>query len=288
VRFIDKPKADSPTGIWEANTSQAGSEPQLFAAGVTFYSANFSHRMILDGNVTRIERVDDGTQWTVPAGGRPVSISPGKKRIVWQIPNGEDVTPERRVTDIRTANLDGTDARSVMKVPRGGFGGWISDDAILVSSRDSLQSREEVLSAVSLATGEKTEMARVEKLRGAVLSAGGTWLAYYVTFSDDQTLNGLWVVRTDGTHRQQLSRDLFGSYRWRDDGRLLIVPFRPGAESHQMLEFDASRRSTRPLTDPSTLKFKITNNDWTVSPDGRKVAFVSSNDYDIWLLTLMD
>jgi len=42
------------------------------------------------------------------------------------------------------------------------------------------------------------------------------------------------------------------------------------------------------LTDPSTLKFKITNNDWTVSPDGRKVAFVSSNDYNVWLLTLMD
>jgi Tol biopolymer transport system component len=173
-------------------------------------------------------------------------------------------------------------------VSRGGFGGWISDDAIVISGRDSLRSREDVLTAVSLATGAKTELARVERLRGAALSPGGTWVAYYVAFNDNKTLNGLWVVKTDGTARRQLSRDLFGSYRWRDDGRLLIVPFRPGAESHQIVEFDAATGETRPLTDPSALKFKITNNDWTVSPDGRKVAFVNNDDYNIWLLTLMD
>jgi len=32
----------------------------------------------------------------------------------------------------------------------------------------------------------------------------------------------------------------------------------------------------------------IANGDWAVSPDGRHVAFVESQDRNIWLLTLMD
>lgn len=288
MRFIDRPETNSPAGIWEVNATQAEPAPQMFAEGVTFYSNNFTYRMSIDGRVTHLERVDDGTTSTIPTGGRPVSVSPGGTRVLWQVPNSENASPERRVMEIRTAKPDGTEVRSVMKASRGGFAGWISDDAILVSGRDSLPAREDVLTAVSLATGVKTELVRVERLRGAALSRGGTWLAYYVAFNDDKSLNGLWVVKTDGTVRHHLSPDLFGSYRWRDDGRLLVLPFTPGAESHKIVEFDPATGTTRSLTDPSNLKFKITNNDWTVSPDGRKVAFVNSADNNIWLLTLMD
>jgi len=287
VRFIDRPD-DDPAGIWEVSIEAIRSGPQLFAESVAFYSAGYRYRIIVEGRTTQIESVDDGSGWAVPTGGQPVSISPGGERIVWEVPNGEDVAVERRVTDIRSAALDGSNAHSVVTLPRGSFGGWISDDAILVSSRDSLQSREDVLHAISLPAGEKTELARTENLRGATLSGNGSWLAYYIALNEDRMLNGLWVVRTDGTARQQLRRDLFGSYRWRDGHRLLIVPFRPGETAHQIIEFDAETGMTRPLTDPAILPFKITNNDWTVSPDGRKVAFVSATDYNLWLLTLQD
>ena len=288
VRFIDKPDADTPAGIWEVNVETIGSGPQQFADGVAFYSPGYEFRITIDGTSTRIERVKDGSEWTIPNGGRPVSISPGRRRIAWEVRNGEDIAVERRVTDIRAANLDGSGARSVVTLPRGSFGGWISDDEILASSRDSLQSREDVLHAISLTTGKQAELARAENLRGTTLSGDGGWLAYYIAMNEDVSLNGLWVVRTDGTERQQLSPDLFGSYRWRDGDRLLIVPFRPGELAHQIIEFDATTGETRPLTDPAALPFKIVDNDWTVSPDGRKVAFVSAVDYSIWLLTLKD
>ena len=288
VLFIDRPNTDAPAGIWGVDIAQPEAQPQLIIDRINFYSADFSHRIILGDGVTSIERVADGTQWTVPARGRGVSISPGYERIAWQTTNGDNLPVERRVTDIRIANLDGTDARSVVKLPRGGFGGWISDDAILVTGRDSLQSREDVLYAVSLADGQQIELARGERMRGAALSPGGTWLVYYMVMQDDPTLNGLWLVRTDGSERRQLSRDLFGAYHWRDDSRLLIVPFRPGAETHELVEYDTASAQTRPLTDPATLKFKITSNDWTVSPNGQHVAFVSAEDQNIWLLTLMD
>jgi Tol biopolymer transport system component len=42
------------------------------------------------------------------------------------------------------------------------------------------------------------------------------------------------------------------------------------------------------VTDPAITPFKVANGDWTVSPDGRYVAFVESRDHNIWLLALPD
>lgn len=288
ILFIDRPDTSIPAGIWGVDIAQPDAKPELVINDVSFYSADFSHRIILGEGVTSIERVSDGTRWAVPARGRGISISPGYKRIVWQTANSSSLPLERRVTDIRTANFDGTDARSAIQLPRGGFSGWITDDAILVTSRDSLQSREDVYHAVSLIDGQQIELARGKYMRGAALSPGGTWLAYYLVMQDDPATNGLWLVRTDGSDRRQLSRDLFGSYRWRDDSRLLIIPYQLGAETHELVEYDTASGETRPLTDPGTLQFKVTNNDWMVSPNGRYVAFVSAEDQNIWLLTLMD
>ena len=288
VLFVDRPTPDAPIGIWGIDIAQPEAQPRLVYDQVDFYSADFSHRIILGADLTSIERIADGVKWTIPAGGRGVSLSPGYKHIAWQVANSEELPVERRVTDIRVARFDGSQARSAIKLPRGGFGGWISDDAILVAGRDSLQAREEVLYAVSLSDGRQIELARAERLRGASVSPGGTWVVYYLVMQDDRTANGLWLVRTDGSGRRQLSRELFGSYRWRDDGRLLVVPFRPGAQSHELIEVDADSGAARPLTDPAILSFKITNNDWAVSPNGRYVAFLNAADHNIWLLTLMD
>ena len=42
-------------------------------------------------------------------------------------------------------------------LPRGGVSGWISDDVLLVSGRESLQAREQTLSALSLVNGSVTQ-----------------------------------------------------------------------------------------------------------------------------------
>jgi len=129
---------------------------------------------------------------------------------------------------------------------------------------------------------------RAERLRGGLLSPDGAWLAYYVALDEDPAQNGLWLVRTDGSTRRKLDRDLFGAYQWRDAGRLLVIPFQPEAISHELLELDVSAGKTRRLTDPDATSFKIANGDWAVSPDGQHVAFVESRDRNIWLLTLID
>jgi len=81
---------------------------------------------------------------------------------------------------------------------------------------------------------------------------------------------------------------MFGAFQWRDGHRLLIIPFRPDATSHEFMEFDANTQTARRLTDPAVTPFKIANGDWVVSPDGRQVVFVASQDHNLWLLTLPD
>jgi hypothetical protein len=294
VLFIDKPTPNDPVGIWGVDVSQPNlTPPQLVTDRIAFYTADLTYRIELSQSTTVIERLAGplsetvSARWTVPAGGRPISISPGRKRIAWQVSN-EDLPFERRTTQVWVANLDGSDARSVATLPRGGFSDWISDDVMLMNGRESLESREQVLYTFSLVDGHTTELVRAERLRGGLLSPDRAWLAYYIALDEDPAQNGLWLVRTDGTGRRRLDRDLFGAYQWRDSQRLLIIPFRPEAAFHELWELDVETGETRRLTNPEITPFKIANGDWIVSPDGRYVAFVESEDRNIWLLALTD
>lgn len=287
VLFIDKPGANAPTGIWGVDVTLPDPTPELFTRRIAFYTDDFSFIVETGGEETVIERVSDGKRWEVPALGFPVSLSPDGERIAWQV-SDEDVTFERRTTDLWVSDLDGSDARLVTTLRRGSLGGWVSDDVLLLSGRESLDSREQVMYTLSLTSGQKTELARSERLRGGVLSPGGGWLAYYVALDEDRSKNGLWLVSTDGQNRHLLDRELFGAYRWRDEGRLLIIPFHPDAPVHELWELEVETMEAHRLTDPVTTPFKVANGDWTVSPDGRYVAFVESRDRNIWLLDLGD
>jgi Tol biopolymer transport system component len=300
ILYIDRPGSDQPTGIWGLDVAQPEPTPELVTERIAFYSPDLTLASQIEEDTTVIQRVEQppatqgsGAQgdsssqesWTVQTGGRPVSISPGQKRITWQI-SDEDLPSERRVTQIWVANLDGSDAQMVISLPRGGFSGWISDDVLLLSGRDTLQSEEQILFSLSLIDGSKLELARGKRLRGGLLSPDGIWLTYLVALDEDTQQNGVWLTQTDGSGKRKLERELFGAYQWRDAHRLLIIPFRPEATSHEIWELDADTGQARRLTDPEQTPFKIANGDWSVSPDGRYVAFVESQDHNIWLLRL--
>ncbi len=286
VMFIDKPAPDAPTGIWGVDVTQPESSPDLVTERIGFYTADFQYLVELQEDTTIIERLEDGERWAVPAGGRPVYFSPSRQHIAWEASN--DAPFERRVSQVWVANLDGSDARMVAELKRGGFSGWIRDDLLLLSAYESFDSREEALYTFSLSNGETNELVHGQRLRGGSLSPDGEWMAYFITFSENPDENGLWVVRTDGTARHKLDNDLFGAYQWRDAHRLLIIPFDPNAESHELWEYDVRSGESRRVTNPDATPFKVANGDWAVSPDGDRIVFVSSHDKNIWLLTLPD
>jgi Tol biopolymer transport system component len=293
VRFIDMPAADQPVGIYGVSVAAPLAAPQFVTGRLEESTASPRFLIETGGDVTVIERRSDGQRWTVPAGGRNVLISPDETRIAWAISNS-DAPSSDQVTALWLANLDGSEAQQIATLPRGGLSGWIDDDTLLISSRDSQEAREQVLSALSLADGTRTELVRAERLRGQVLSPSGGWLVYYVTFDADPARNGLWVVRTDGGQSIQLGDDLFGSYQWRpcpercapEDDRLIIVPMQLDAPLHWLVELNPANGEVRQLTDPAVTPFKIANGDWRISPDGSTMAFVESSDKSIWVMAL--
>jgi Tol biopolymer transport system component len=159
---------------------------------------------------------------------------------------------------------------------------------LLLSGRETLQSEEQVLFTLSLIDGRRLELARGKRLRGGLLSPDGSWLVYMIALDEDAQQNGVWLVGTDGSGQRKLEDDLFGAYQWRDAQRLLIIPFRPQATSHEIWQLNVETGQARRLTDPEHTPFKIANGDWSVSPDGRYVVFVESRDHNMWLLRLPD
>lgn len=284
VLFIDDPPGDLPLGIWGVDVAQPGSSPELAFERIGYYAADFEYLIEPLGDTTIIERLSDGERWSVPAGGRSVSFSPGRDKIAWSVSN--DAPFERRVSQVWVAQADGSNAQRVAEVMRGGLHSWVSDDTLLLSGHDSFDSREQSYFTLSLSTGETRELVREERLRGEVLSPDRMWLAYFITFSDDAERNGVWLMRLDGSERRKLDASLFGAYQWRDAERLIFVPFNPGAMYHEFWEYNVATESVRQLTDSDAAPLKIANGDWEVSPDGRYVAFVESRDDNIWLLEL--
>ena len=293
VRFIDKPAADQPVGIWGVSVDAPQTAPEFVTDRLEESTASPDYLIETNGDTTVIERRADGQRWTVPAGGRTVYISPDETRIAWAVTNS-DAPSSNQVSALWLANLDGSDAQQIATLPRGGLSGWISNDVLFISSRESLDSRQQILYALSVSDGTRTELARAERMRGQSLSPSGAWLVYYVTFDSDPSKNGIWLVSTDGSQSMVLDHDLFGAYQWRncpdgctpEEDRLLMVPFRPDATYHWLVELNPATGEVRQLTDPDVMPIKIANGDWRVSPDGRTIAFVESSDRNIWLLDL--
>jgi Tol biopolymer transport system component len=287
VLYIDKPDAKAPTGIYGVDLAYPQA-PQLVTPRIALYTHGLSLAIDLKPGSTTLERVSDGQRWTVPAAGAQVSVSPNEKRIAWTQGQGTGTgtSPEARVTRIQVANLDGSSEKTLATIRGGSISGWISDDALLIGSRGAPSTREQVLSTLSVLTGELKELVRAENLRGQSLSPDGIWLAFQVAPEPDASKNGVWLMRTDGSGKFRVPAEMFGPYQWRDAHRLLIVPFRPAAENHELWELDVTTRQTRRLIDPLVTAFKINDGDWVVSPDGRKVAFVSARDRNLWLLAL--
>lgn len=285
VWYLDRPNSVAPSGLW-AVPAEGGAAPQFVTDRLGLYSPDRTLLAYPAGGDTFIERlVGDGTgeRWPVGNGGRPVDFSPDGTRLAWQTASTAR-NFDNRVVSIWLANVDGTSRQVVAELTGGGLAGWFPDGQRLLVTRRDLAADVVELAALDLATGSVASIAREYQLRGTLLSPAGEWLAYQVTFSGDPARDGLWVARTDGTGARRL--ELYGAYRWRAEGRLLVVPLEPGAGSQRLVEFDAATGTGRPLTDPAQTPLTIANGDWSLSPDGRRFVFVNAADRNLWMLDL--
>lgn len=286
VRFIDRPPS-RPVGVYGVDVKRP-STPILVTQWIVNASENGDFYIYPDGDVTVVQRAATDEKYVIANGGRPVSVSPEGQRLLWQVVDQRGDFDRRR-SQTWVANVDGGDARVVAETVGMSQSQWIDERRILLVGLPLAD--QPYLIAIATLTldteggDQLVEIAHTARPRGTLLSPQGHWLIYLLTFQPSAADDGLWLVPTDGSQPPR-KLDFFGSYRWRDEAHLLYVPLEPGVESHTLWEYDVLDAESRRLTDPAQTPFKIANDDWTVSPDGRYVVFVSAADHNLWLIDL--
>ena len=282
VWVIDRPDPEAPAGIWGIPLSGGAPRPVMTRLGV--FSPDFRRVAYPEAGQTVIEDLQTGERWIAPTGGRAVVFSPDGEWIAWEVSAGNAPSLERRVPTLWIARANGEEARPLIRLIGGGFAGWFPDgEDVLVIQREA-PGADPFLAVVHRPDGSLRRIAQGERLRGAQISPEGGWIAYQNLFAADPGQSGLWVVRKDGSGARRLL--VFGAYRWRREGALLVIPLEPGAPSHRAVEIDAASGAIRPLTDPAALPFRIAGGDWALSPDGQRIVFVSAEDRHLWILEL--
>lgn len=288
VLFIDKPAENAPVGIYGvALTGTLPITPALVEEVIGFRSPDRTIVATMNGDLAEFSNEATGESWQINTNGNWPRFSPDASQIVWTATDREGPYDQRQ-TDLWLANLDGSNARKLLSLFGGGFSGWFPDGKhILLVGRDTAFAENRNLYKYNINTGERIDLASHPRLRGIELSPGGNHAVFYVDFADEPKNRGVWLVSTDGMTRQKLELPGFGAYQWRTDDTLLVIPMRANpADSMQLWALQVMTNNATPLTNPAVTPLFISNGDWSLSPDGNKIAFVNNADNNIWLLQL--
>ncbi|MGD8823166.1 MAG: hypothetical protein PVG63_08705 [Anaerolineales bacterium] len=281
VVFLDRPRIDAQPGLYGVPIN--GGDPRLIHPQVGIYSNDFSLVAYKQDGYTYVERWADGTRWTIPNLGRPVFFSPSGRKLAWDISSEGITHPDLRQHSIWVSAHNGSEARQIVSVQGGSFIGWLAnEEQIIVTGRLEPYGMGGIW-RIDIDSREATLLMEVERPRDLLLSPEGGWLAFTIRFEQTDGRNGLWIMNTADGQARRL--DAYGSYRWRSEGQLLLIPFDPAAEL-ALWQYDSASGEGIQLTNPDVYHFKIANNDWEVSPDGTKVVYVSAEDYSLWILQL--
>ena len=233
-----------------------------------------------------VERQADGQQWTIDTQERPLNFRPDSQGLLW-LDYDEDAPWDSRDEAIWLAEVDGSNARKVFSARRTDPIAWLSNDEVLMARRLPGSSDVELFT-LSLENGAQTELIEGPRMRGITLSPDKRYVIYYVIFEDQSDQNGIWLFDLQNPEAAPEKLPFFGTYRWRDNERLIYVPFDPETTEHNFYEYNLVTDQTRPLF-PNGIELTIANNDWEVSPDGRQIAFVAANGSSldgIWVLDI--
>jgi len=289
VYFIDQPRSDAPLGIWGVDLTQPELESQLITERLGIYSPDGTLVAYPDREtgLAVIERLADGQQWVLDTQGRGLRFTPDSRHVIWAAYD-EDAPSDTRVETTWLANVDGSDARVLLQARRTDIVAWLSADELLMTRRIP-GSSDQQLFTLSLADGGQNELRQVSpRMRGLTLSPDNRYLVYYVTFEPEAEKNGVWLVDLQNIELSAQKLPFFGTYRWRDNQSLIYIPLDPDASSHEFYEYNILTKETKSLF-PGGTNLTVANNDWQVSPDGRRIVMVAANGMEldgVWVLEM--
>jgi hypothetical protein len=280
IYFVGSPYTGSQAGLWKISLEEA--EPEFLTPIVGIYSPDVAMAAFPLKGQTFIERLETGEIWLAPSGGRKVHFSPDGSQIAWTA--WELLQGKRFLRPIWFSQADGTHAQEVTTLYGWGFIDWFPDGRFLVHGRYDYDEEFNAYWIASPDDDNPIELVRGFRLSYGSVSPGGRWVAYHNVLDQRPEENGLWVIDIDTLQRQKL--DFFGPFQWRSEGRLVVIPLEVGTDHHRLIEIDMDSGTAASLVDPESLYIKIAGGDWALSPDGRWLAYLSAEDFNIWVLEL--
>lgn len=274
--FLDGAPARPSTAIYQVPAG-GGAVTRRFAT-VAFYSPRLLWQVSPGSGVnTTLRRLADGRTFTLPTYGADVTWTPSENRLAYARTDTAG-NYDRRATRIFVADVFGA-PRQVATVYGGGVVGWLDEQTLLLSGKGAPGNRDRELFTLDTRTGAKKVLRTALGFRAVQLSPGGKQVAYTISF-DRKERNGLWLQDTAGGPPRELGD--FGSYRWRDARRLLLIPLNSG-RVHLLRQYDVGTGKWTTLGD---LGDQVRQGDWNVSPDGTRVSYLSARDGNVRVLRL--
>ncbi|AKH17965.1 hypothetical protein [Deinococcus soli (ex Cha et al. 2016)] len=275
--FLDGAPARATTGIYQVPAT-GGTVTRRFSS-VAFFSPALKWAVRPSaGEATTLERLADGRRFTLPTYGASVTWTAAETRLAYARSDTSG-NFDRRVTRVFVADVFGL-PRLVATLPGGSIHGWLDDTTLLLSGKASAGARDRDLFTLNTRSGARRILRTALGFRSVAVSPGGRQVAYTIAF-DSAARNGLWVQGAAGGAPRELST--FGSYRWRDATRLLLIPLSTSGGPHTLRQYDVSTNAWKTLGD---LGDQVRLADWSVSPDGRLLNYLSARDGNVRVLTL--
>ena len=294
--YLDRDPRLNRTGMYVVPIDEMDENIPLFSSVIASYSPDYAYRALPTTDAVALDHIswhddfDNGAEptiirrWLLPAGADHVQVSPDETTAVWQqIDPGTAI--ERWVAQVWAVDLESDTRRYLGSVSRGSVVGWISNESLLLSTRPGLESSDQTLCALSLTTFVCSEIVTAKGLRDPRISSGGEWIAYFTAFNESPQDNGIWIASADGNERRRLPPWMFGAYAWRDNTNLLVIPMRSTSAFQEFWQVNVEKRIVTPISGYD-MAFKIANSDWSISPDGRHIAFVESSSRSISVMSL--
>lgn len=281
VYFLDRPNGGE---IGTYRVDLQGNPPMLVEPGAAVFSSDLHWSATLVGGVIEVQDRESGDTWKVPSRGRMVSFSPQADWVTWQIQSSNVANLDRRRWALSVGSLSTKETSSPLTGIGGGFIGWGLSESTLLFSGKQETGGEAGLWQSALDGSDAELLFAAERIRSPQVSPMGGWVALTISFSGDQSKDGLWLVSTQG--KQAFRVPQFGAYRWRGEGSLLVIPLDNGRSPIRLLQVDANDGQVTELKLAPHAIDAIANNTWEISPDGQWLVFQSANDANLWLIRL--
>ncbi len=289
VLYVDKPD-EQPAAIWGIDTATSEAAPYSAVVGVLQHHDRYIIALVpqTPHSVTVHER-QTGESWPLHGVGSLPFIAPDGVRVAYDGRTSQQTLfSSQRENPIVVAALDGSNPRRLATLYGVGIVAWFPDGTrLLALGKQNPGAARAALWQVDADTGALAQLDDGAHLRNISLSPDGAWLVYLKAFEQDPSRNTTWAMRVQTGERRRL---LFvGRYAWvgSESATLVYVPPRQAPDAgFSLWKLDVASGERARLVDPAQTPLFIANGDWALSPDGTRLAFVSAEDYAIWLLVM--